>query len=77
MMIQWRWRINASLLRGARRVAASTLALLLLASVAAAQSAVPAKPDLPARIADSGQLRGGWYPRTLISAATTGAAFRS
>jgi polar amino acid transport system substrate-binding protein len=34
----------------------------LLASVAAAQSAVPAKPDVGERRADSGQLRGGWYP---------------
>jgi hypothetical protein len=62
MMIQWRWRINTSLLRGAWRVVVTTLASLLLASVAAAQSAVPAKLDLPARIADSDQLRGGWYP---------------
>jgi len=62
MMIQWRWRINASLLRGDRRAVVTTLAWQLLASVAAAQTAVPAKPDLPGRIADSGQLRGGWYP---------------
>ena len=34
----------------------------LLASVAAAQNAVPAKPDVGERRADSGQLRGGWYP---------------
>src|SRR5215475_9716897 len=62
MMIQWRWRINASLLRGARPAVVTILAWQLLASVAAAQTAVPAKPDLPGRIADGGQLRGGWYP---------------
>src|SRR5262245_19849303 len=62
MMIKWRWRINASLLRAAPRVVVATLASLLLANVAAAQNAVPAKPDLPARIAGSEKLRGGWYP---------------
>jgi len=40
----------------------TALAWQLLASVAAAQSAVPAKPDVGERSADSGQLRGGWYP---------------
>jgi hypothetical protein len=33
MMIQWHWRINASVLRAARRVVVTTLASLLLASV--------------------------------------------
>jgi polar amino acid transport system substrate-binding protein len=36
--------------------------LLSLSSIAAAQTAVPAKPDVRARIAGSGPLRGGWYP---------------
>ena len=62
MMIQWRWRINASLLRGARHAVVTTLASLLLASVAGAQSAVSTQPELPTQLADSGQLRGGWYP---------------
>jgi polar amino acid transport system substrate-binding protein len=62
MTIQWRWRTNASLLRGAQLVVVTALAWQLLASVAAAQSAVPAKPDVGERSADSGQLRGGWYP---------------
>jgi ABC-type amino acid transport substrate-binding protein len=47
----------------AQRLMVVTLAWLLLASMASAQSPVlPAKPDLPARISDSSQLRGGWYP---------------
>jgi hypothetical protein len=40
----------------------ATLAWLLLTSIAAAQTVLPAKPDFSARIADSAQLRGGWYP---------------
>jgi hypothetical protein len=39
----------------------ATLASLLLTSIAAAQTVLPAKPDFSARIADSAQLRGGWY----------------
>jgi polar amino acid transport system substrate-binding protein len=41
---------------------AVTLAWLLLASIAAAQSPLPTKPDLRPRISDNSQLRGGWYP---------------
>lgn len=45
-----------------QRLMVVTLAWLLLASIASAQSPMPAKPDLRARISDSGHLRGGWYP---------------
>jgi polar amino acid transport system substrate-binding protein len=41
---------------------AITLAWLLLAGGAAAQNPAPPNPDLPARISDTAQLRGGWYP---------------
>ena len=39
-----------------------TLGWLFLVSIAVAQTAVPAQPDLHERISDSGRLRGGWYP---------------
>src|SRR5262249_43711824 len=64
----WRWlRIegqceDGSFRRAARRSAAVGFAWLMLADIAAAQSPVPARPDTPARAADSGHLRGGWYP---------------
>jgi polar amino acid transport system substrate-binding protein len=41
---------------------AATIAWVLPVSIAAAQTPLPAKPELHARISDSGQLRGGWYP---------------
>ena len=43
-------------------MAAFALAWLLPVSIAAAQTPVPPKPDLPARTANTQQLRGGWYP---------------
>jgi polar amino acid transport system substrate-binding protein len=38
------------------------VAWLSLVSIAAAQTPVPPKPELPARTANTQQLRGGWYP---------------
>jgi polar amino acid transport system substrate-binding protein len=66
-MIQRRVRTNSARhnrtpRRGVRRVIVATLALLSLSNIAAAQTAVPAKPDFRARITGSGQFRGGWYP---------------
>jgi ABC-type amino acid transport substrate-binding protein len=55
-------RGNRSLGRGANRFAVFALAWLLLVSIAAAQTPVPPTPELPARIANTQQLRGGWYP---------------
>jgi polar amino acid transport system substrate-binding protein len=46
----------------AQRLMATTIAWVLPVSIAAAQTPLPAKPELHARISDSGQLRGGWYP---------------
>src|SRR5262249_11747159 len=66
-MIQWRWRIkgerdNRSPHRGVERLIAVTLAWLSLASITAAQTPVPARPDSRERMSDSSHLRGGWYP---------------
>jgi ABC-type amino acid transport substrate-binding protein len=55
-------RDNRSLHRGAERLVVVTLAWLSLVDVAAAQTPVPQKPDLAARLSNSGHLRGGWYP---------------
>ena len=55
-------RGNRSLGREANRLAVFALACLLPVSIAAAQTPVPPKPDLPARTANTQQLRGGWYP---------------
>ena len=46
----------------ANRFVAVTLVWLLLVSIAAAQTPVPPKPDLPARVSDTERLGGGWYP---------------
>src|SRR5262249_58474086 len=55
-------RNNRRLHRVDRRLTVITLAWLLLAGVAAAQNPAPPNPDLPARVSDAAQLRGGWYP---------------
>jgi hypothetical protein len=55
-------RGNRSLGRGANRWAVFAVAWLLLVSIAAAQTPVLPKPELPARTANPQQLRGGWYP---------------
>ncbi len=48
--------------RAAQRLVVIALGLLMLVSGAAAQTPNAAPPALRARTADSGQLRGGWYP---------------
>jgi polar amino acid transport system substrate-binding protein len=53
------WRFEQ---RQAGQLVVFTLAWLLLVSIATAQTPVLTKPDLPARISDTGLIRGGWYP---------------
>jgi polar amino acid transport system substrate-binding protein len=55
-------RDNRSLSRGAERLVVVTLTWLSLVDIAAAQTLVAPKPDVAARLSDSGHLRGGWYP---------------
>src|SRR5262245_28720727 len=55
-------RDNRSLSRGAERLVVVTLAWLSLVDVVAPQTFVAPKPDVAARLSDSGHLRGGWYP---------------
>jgi polar amino acid transport system substrate-binding protein len=55
-------RDNSGLSRGAERLVVITLAWLSLVDIADAQTLVVPKPDVAARLSDSGHLRGGWYP---------------